>query len=149
MVSKWSLPLLAFIRKNFLFNFEWWSELRQGVILPSSRAHLALSVGIFGRHDSGEGCCWHMAGRGQGCCQTFYDAQTAATTENDPVRMLIVPMLGKPDTEVETQEGQTVYVGLVNRELSIITHTDASPLGEGLACTEIEQRPSTSGARSG
>lgn len=62
--------------------------------------------------------------------------------------MLIVPMLGKPDTEVETQ-GQTVYVGLVNRELSIITHTDASPLGEGLACTEIEQRPSTSGARSG
>ena len=89
-----------------------------------------------------------MAGRGQGCCQMFYDAQTAATTENDPVRMLIVPMLGKPDTEAETQEGQTVYIGLVNRELSSNTHTDGSPLREGLARTETEQLPSTSDARS-
>ena len=63
--------------------------------------------------------------------------------------MLTVPMMGNPDPEAEVKEDQTVYEGLVNRELPIITYLDDPPLGEGLACNETEQRPSTSDASSG
>ena len=44
------------------------------------------------------------------------------------VHRLIGLRLRNPTTEAEIQEGHTVYVSSVNRELPIITHTDDSPL---------------------
>lgn len=41
--------------------------------------------------------------------------------------------LRNPDIEAETQEGHTVHVGRVNRELPVFIHTGASPFREGLA----------------
>lgn len=63
--------------------------------------------------------------------------------------MLTVPMMGSPEPEAEAKEDQTLYEGLINRELPIITYPDGPPLGEGLTCNETEQRPSTSDASSG
>ena len=63
--------------------------------------------------------------------------------------MLTVPMMGSPEPEAEAKENQTLYEGLINRELPIITYPDGPPLGEGLTCNETEQRPSTSDASSG
>lgn len=57
--------------------------------------------------------------------------------------------MGSPEPEAEAKENQTLYEGLINRELPIITYPDGPPLGEGLTCNETEQRPSTSDASSG
>lgn len=136
-------------KKKLLFNFEGWSQLRWGVTLPSSRVHWALPVGVWGFPDSGARCYWPIAGGDQGCCQLPMTHRTAPTAEKDPVQMWTVLTKGNPDPEAKTQEAPVVYVGLINRERPVISLVADSPLWEGLAYTEIEQRPSTSDAQSG
>ena len=136
--------LLAFMRKKTFFSASSGGHSSGGVWFcpPSGIWHYLqafLDITIQGRCAIG---IWQL------------EARVAArllwcTTDDDLVQMLTVPMMGNPDPEAEVKEDQTVYEGLVNRELPIITYLDDPPLGEGLACNETEQRPSTSDASSG
>lgn len=58
-----------------------------GSSAPAPGGHLAMSADIFGCHDQGGRCCWHLDGGSHGCSGTSQRAQgSSPTTETTQSR---------------------------------------------------------------
>lgn len=76
-----------------------------------SMGHLAMSEDTLGCDNWGKRCYWHLVSRGQGCCQTSYDAQDSPEQQRTIwYRTSTVPRLTLVSGSLDILEFQNMFL---------------------------------------